>query len=958
MWWARRSIAGLGRARGITALALRIAIVTLLALALAQAQWSFIQNDLSVIYVLDQSLSIPTDTRREALDYVMESQNRRQSADQVGLVVFGKSAAMERRPEPTKLLETAAPDKSAAGGKGETASLQSLIMPERTNIAAALRLALAAFPSSARKRVVLVSDGNENMGTAMEEAESARRNDVRIDVLPVRYSYSNEVMVEKVIAPPAAQKGASFEVRAVVTTIHPQKATLRVFENGGLIGSQAVELKEGRNVFVVQRKLPEPGYYTYTASVESADDALYENNQAGAFTMVRGQGRVLCIEGDPQHGEALRQALAGQGLDVKAEGLDGLPLALGKIVPYDALVLSNVPASSLGEEGMRAVELAVKDWGVGLVMIGGENSFGPGGYQDSPVERTLPVSMEVKQQRVMPSGALVIILHTCEIAQGNYWAQQIALAALNVLSSSDEFGVLYYDWSGGVKWLFNLQRASDKGKLASLIGGVQPGDMPDFAASFQQAHAALKASSASIKHVVVISDGDPAYPSDAAVNAITADKITISAVGISPHSATDTNRLAHIAQLGKGRYYEPLNPNELPQIFIKEAAMVRRSMIFEEIFTPRAALVSELTRGIDPGEYPPLNGYVVTTPKQLAEVPLVTHHQDPLLAHWQYGLGRSAAFTSDAKARWAAQWVPWEKFAPFWAQVIRWCSRSVETAPLSARTEVSEDRARVVIDAADAEGRFLNNLQISGTMITPDGREERLAVEQTGPGRYETTAPADRVGPYYLSMQYTDDKGVKRLYTSGLVVPYSSEYRELKTNDRLLEELAKTTQGRVLKPADDVFARTFAPAPQFKDAWPLLLLIAVLLAPADIFVRRVFLDYARIWALARAALAAAPVVGRLWGRPAEAPTHVTTLLDRKRLSREEIAKRAQRFKPGEGAAPVVEPGLGDEAEKPRIEPLEQPKTPTEGPAVAAQDDTYTGRLLRAKRKFRDKSEEK
>ena len=609
---------------------------------------------------------------------------------------------------------------------------------------------------------------------------------------------------------------------------------------------------------------------------------------------------------------------------------------------------------------MRSIELAVKDWGIGLIMVGGENAFGPGGYQDSPVERALPVSMDVKQRRVMPSGALVVILHTCEIAQGNYWGQQIALAALRVLSASDEYGVILYDWQGGEKWLFPLQKVNDKTKMAALIRSAQPGDMPSFINAFKLAHAGLKNSNASIKHVVVISDGDPAYPNDDAILAMVADKITISSVGISPHAPEMTARLAHVANVGRGRYYEPADPSSLPQIFIKEAATVRRALIFEEPFKPTMTLASEIVKGIGASEYPTLRGYVLTSPKQLAEIPLSTHLKDPLLAHWQYGLGRAVAFTSDAKPRWAADWMGWAKFEQFWVQVVRWCSRNVEDAGLRVQSEVTGDRARVLIDALDKDGQFLNNIEFTGNVIAPGKQEIGLRVEQTGPGRYEAEFDVNEVGTHYLSLRYTGAEGKPALYTHGLVVPYSAEYAELSANEKKLVEVAEKTGGRVLKVEDDLFARTFNPEPQYADTWPLLLLIAVLLMPFDVFMRRVFVDYGAIWARVMGALVWLPFFGcEAKRRMAARPTHVATLLSSKQLTREQIQRRSHKFE-STGEIHLDEPTLVGEdwTPPPKVEPIKAPiGEEGEGPAVVRDDETYMGRLLKAKRAHREASKE-
>lgn len=953
--WARRSLAGLGGARGGLALALRLAIVTLLVLSLARLQWAFRRDDLSVIYVLDRSLSIPAEARKAALRFIIESERRRRPGDTVGLVVFGTTAALERPAEPTPLFPAA--EEAPQGSPGEAISLQSVVSPENTNIAAGLRLALGAFPPSGRKRIVLISDGNENLGKALEEAELARRNGVRVDVLPIRYRYRREVLVEKVTAPANVDEGESFEVRTVVqaSTAHP--ARLHLYENGVLIGSQTVDLRPGRNVFVVKRRLPAPGYYTYRATIESPRDTLSANNTADSFTLVRGRGKVLYLEGDPQHAQPLVEALTSQGLQVDLRGPDALPLSLGELIPYDAVILSDVSASSLTEKGMQAVELAVKDWGVGLVMVGGERSFGPGGYQDTPVERALPVTMDIKQRRVMPSGALVVILHTCEIPEGNYWAQQVALAALRTLSSVDEYGIIYYDWQRNEQWLFPLQRVMDKERMANLIRRVEPGDMPSFITSLRMARKALKASRASIKHVVIISDGDPSYPSDAAVLSLRADGVTISTVAIAPHSQTDAARLAHVASIGGGRFYQPAQASSLPEIFIKEAATVRRALIFEETFSPRLALASEVLTGIGPKEFPPLEGYVCTTAKELAEVPLITHHDDPLLAHWQYGLGRAVAFTSDAKPRWAARWVSWEKFAQFWAQTVRWCSRRIASAGLRARTEISGRRVRLVVNALDAEGRFVNGLQLTGVVVTPENEEKPVRLEQTGPGHYQTTFEVSpEPGTYYLSLRYTDRNGRTRLYTHGFVVPYSSEFRELEADETGLATLAAVTEGRVLRVTDDVFERTFPPAARFQDAWPRLLLAAVLLVPLDVFVRRVFVDLGAVWARL---LALVRILGLMRRRPAPAaqPGHVAALLERKLKTRRRLGasgagpERGRKFEPS--AVPdSKEPALTATDTTPKESIPAEPAAPPGAaePAAEPEEDTYMSRLLRAKRK--------
>src|SRR5262249_32692489 len=145
---------------------------------------------------------------------------------------------------------------------------------------------------------------------------------------------------------------------------------------------------------------------------------------------------------------------------------------------------------------------------------------------------------------------------------------------------------------------------------------------------------------------------------------IVGDRITVSSVLISGHSPADT--MQWIAHEGKGRFYNVTSPSDLPQIFIKETAVILKSAIYEDPFKPVLRSTTEPIRGISAADYPTLLGNVATSPKPRAETPLWTDKGDPLLAHWTYGLGRAVAFTSDAKPKWGKIWLNWPQYRQFW----------------------------------------------------------------------------------------------------------------------------------------------------------------------------------------------------------------------------------------------------------------------------------------------------
>ncbi|MEW6357023.1 MAG: glutamine amidotransferase [Planctomycetota bacterium] len=941
---ARRSIAGLSTFRRWAALVVRVVILILLVLALAQLQQTESNDVVSVMYILDYSASIPHDLRAAALDYINKTLAAKGDSDTAGVVVFGGDAALERPP---------------AVVQEDLTKLTSVVSSDHTDIGQAIRLALASFPENTQKRIAILSDGNENKGRAAEEARNAKANQVQIDVLPLHFRYPNEVIAEKIDVPNEVKEDEPFDVKLTLRSQQDTPGRVRVFQNGALIVEQDVNLTAGKNVFVIKRKLEQGGFYKFDAVVEAPNDTLPQNNAVSNYTSVFGEPRMLFVTGKGMDADGfLLERLKAENLRIDVIGSGEIPHTARDLQNYDSIVLSNVAAEFLSNDQMNLIESCVKDSGIGLVMIGGEDAFGAGGYLNTPVERALPVTMDVKQKKVLPNGALVLVLHTCEFPDGNSWAKKIAREAIRVLSPRDFVGTLAYGM-GGEQWIFPLQRASNKEKLYSIIDRSFPGDMPSFATTMTMARDGLASVNAALKHIVIISDGDPQPPSQSLMQSIASKKITVSTVVIFPHSGRDKGVMSEVAKQGKGRYYDVSDPARLPEIFIKEARVIQRSLIFEEAFTPRLTVPTEIVSGIERGGVPNLLGYVITTAKDRAEVPLVSHHRDPILAHWQYGLGKSVAFTSDARNRWASQWLPWPIYGKLWAQIMRWTFRERSKAGLKVTTATEGGAGRLVVDAVDDEGKFVNFLDIVGNVVSPSFKSQPMKIEQTSPGRYEATFDAKDVGEYILNIGTRKKDGAFGFFTTGASVAYSSEYLNLASNDALLQKIAAITGGKVL-PADpkeeNVFRRTEETAVTTIDLWPLLLMASVLLFPLDVFFRRVLLDYGKIFVWF------ASIIPRLRGRYRQPKSDYERTLERFKAMKEkrEVERREQRevkeraYVPDYAAREVeVKPEPTRKPKPAAPEAVPEPK-PEEKPA-----DGYTSRLLQAKRRaLKDKDKDK
>jgi uncharacterized membrane protein/Mg-chelatase subunit ChlD len=944
-----RSLSGLPPATAATSLMVRCVLWWLLTCCLADVQRVQSADNLCVIYVLDQSASIPEEVAAQQLDYVNASVKTKERDDTAGLVICGESSSVEIMPGPDLYADR----------------IYSHVGKQHTDLQAALELATAAFPADTRKKIVLLTDGNENKGDLLEGVAFATGNKVALDILPVAYQYADEVLVDKIYLPDKVRENETFDVKAIVQASRAGPAQLSMFRNGVAIARRDVTLKKGRNTFVSAMKVDEPGFYAYSARISSEHDTIAPNNEAMGHVYIQGESRILIVAPTDQEVAPLMQACREEDIDADLIGPNDLPDSLAMLQNYDCIVLANVAADYMRESQMEMLRANVRDLGVGLVMIGGENSFGAGDYDDTPIEEALPVSMDIKQKKINPKGALVIVLHTCEFANGNYWAKEITKRAIETVNRQDDVGVLLYG-AGKEEWLFELRPAADKAFIYSRIDQASPGDMPSFDPTIQLAYDGLKASDAMVKHMIIISDGDPASPTPELVAKIKEIGVTMSTVAINPHSPRDLSIMKYLAYQTGGRYYLAHDPSALPQIFTKEAKVVKRSLIFNEPFTPRLVLSTELTKGLQQDNIPPLLAYVATTPKPRALVPLVSsnENEDPIFAYWRYGLGKSVAFTSDATSNWAKHWVVWDAYTSFWGQTLRWASRKREQSNIRLRTEISAGRGKLIVDAVDQRGAFINFLELNGRIVDPANKGEPLAIRQTAPGRYEADFDASKVGVSILNVGYKNPlTGGQGFSATGVATPYSDEFRTLSSRWPLLQRAAEAAGGRILSgdaDADAVYNSELPPSVSMRPIWEQLMLLSIIVFLVDVVIRRVVItrqDLHDLYRNTRHVFSRRGPVG-------EQDETMRSLLDRKARTfsrkpdaapRPTEAFRDKLAQQAGSVSPIDSIPLENASTSSR--PVKSSEKKQTSSPLEIESDSYTDRLLAAKRRAREKGKE-
>ncbi len=606
IWWMYAAgYAGLPRFRGLMSLLVRLSLLALFAITLAEPRAVRSRDVMTAMFVVDVSDSIRGDSTDASLRYVLESVNAKPQRDEAGLVIFGKTPAVELPPRMSFPFE----------------ALNSQLERGSTNIEQALSLASAMLPDDQQGRIVLISDGSQTEGSLARVLDDLKSRDIAVDVLPIDYSYTHEVWLERLELPQAVKLGETYEAAMILSSLSDGKGTLRLQENGQTIAEQEIEFKAGKNRYTVPIALRQPGYYEYTATIEvpKADDSLPQNNSVLNYIFVEGEGKTLLVtdpQGDPRDWQKLEQAIKEAERSVDTVAADDLPRDAAPLRTYDCVIFVNVAHDAFDALQLQALREAVYNFGVGFLMVGGPNSFGPGGWHRSAVEDILPVTMDVSQRKVLPKGALAIILHTCEFPEGNTWGKRITKQAIKVLSAQDEVGVLAYDYQEGEKWIFELRPAGEYDQIAPLIDGAEIGDMPSFANTMQMGLTGLQDSDASAKHMIIISDGDPSPAPPPLVQSFIDSKVSVSTVAIFPHGGNEISNMRAVAESTGGRYYFPQDPNQLPSIFIKESKTLKRTMIRNEQITPVIRFPSPILKGLE--GIPDLKGYVLTTARDRA----------------------------------------------------------------------------------------------------------------------------------------------------------------------------------------------------------------------------------------------------------------------------------------------------------------------------------------------------
>jgi Mg-chelatase subunit ChlD len=810
------------RRRGVrrSLVVLRLVIVLLLLFSVAGLEISSAVPDLTVVLAADRSDSIGPDAARTLRAFLDEVRARAGAAQRVGLVTFGADAILEEAPTAQPRL-----------------ALASRPRPDGTNLAAAIERGLAVLPEGRGGRIVLLTDGQATTGNLTAAAAAAQGRGVELAVVPIAAVAGAEVMVEEVSMPAVVSIGERLPVSVSLRSTEATEADVQVRANGALLLRRQLTLRPGKTVLDLEPVATQAGLLRIDATVDAAADGEPANNRAFALSSVQGPPFILYVGSPPG---SLATALESQGLAVRRAVPAQLPGAPAGYQGVAGVVLDDVPAYLLSPRQMAALRDYVRISGGGLLAVGGSRSFGIGGYAGTPLEEALPVSMDVRHRLAIPSMAIVLVLDASgsmgsfgtELAKVEL-AKETAQSVVDLLGERDLVGVIAFDQTP--RWLVPLTPAGQRARILEAVSRIKAGGGTNLHPALVTARDSLRTAEAKVKHVIVLSDGQT-DPGDfrGLATAMAAERITVSTVAIGRDADLDIMR--NIASWGRGRSYAARDLFSIPQILTAEALLATRAYVIEEPFVPRAvgssALLAEL------GAIPEVRGYLATAPKQAAEVALISHQDDPILAAWPYGLGRAAAVTTDARFRWTAAWADWSRAARFWSQVVRW-TMSRETGPLDAHVSLEGDRVRIVLDARAPDGAPIVTWE-TRAVVAGDGSEAvRVPLTQTRPGWYEAELALPPAGAYLVTVMAEEGGRIVARASQPLAVPYSPELRAVGLNRATISQLVEAAGANVIGTPREALAPPAVPVRRSRPVWPLFSTLALLGFVAEVTIRRI-----------------------------------------------------------------------------------------------------------------------
>lgn len=827
-----RKYTGVSSKQWKIAAAMRGLIVLALLGAFLNVGFNRRSGDVATVFVVDASDSMTVKGKKDAVRFVRDALADQPINSRAGVVLFGDDARIEL------LLQRQA----------SLAAPSVKIDPSSSNLAVALRLGGAILPADARRRVVLISDGRATAGDVVEESAKLRERNIAVDTALIEPTDVGDIAILFVGTPNHVSVGDAVPINVLLESTFTGEAEVTVYADNKLVESRVISVEAGIQSVSFTDTATANGLRRYKVNVKSSQDRVVQNNTAFAAVDAGSLSQVLLVEGSRENTGAdtgtssnsdgtgerissnsdLANALKAGGVDVQTVSTGEIP-SLSGLLAYSSIILLDVDSRELSAQQVRALSGAVRDGGRGLLTIGGHQSYGLGGYYKSELESLLPVVSEILDPKRRQSVAEVLAIDTsgsmgaCHCTEDEFQSNRFdggvnktdisraaAARTIAALSENDEIGVLAFDVDE--RWVIDLQKLPAQDVVNQGLAGINPRGDTNPSGTLEAAAQALRASSASLKHIILFTDGFTSQElleklrNDAA--ALAEEGITVSVVATGEGAAAE---LGAVAEAGLGRFYPGRDIQRVPEIIMDEAVIASRDFItevdFDELekfkagqpvasngssdfgFLPTITSTANVVADIESA--PPLLGFIATTAKDRANILMrIGTADDPLLAQWRIGLGTATSWMSDASERWGQLWADWDGYVKFWSQVVR------DTFPTLTDGTTAVVENGVLRIRVESDQGFADNAIASATITSPSLSRGEVNLKRVGADAFVGELPVDEAGVYVVGTSVTADDSDPMLGSALANQAYSREYKPGIPDTALMQRVAESGGGR------------------------------------------------------------------------------------------------------------------------------------------------------------------
>ncbi|GKX30125.1 chloride channel protein [Vallitalea longa] len=793
---------------------IRCIVMLFLILALADISIVRTSKETSTIFLSDVSESMYKN-KESIKDFIRNAVKDKEKDDSVASVVFGENSTLD-----VNLTKDFTSDVLVTDVNGSYTDIEQGILKS-----------MALMPREKNKRIVILTDGKANKGNLNKLVQSIKDQNIEIKVKNIDSTVTNEVYVDNFHIPQKVNLGEQFQINMNIFSTVETNSKITVIADGEKVITDDVMLRKGSNNYVMNDIAKKMGFVDYELLIEPDIDELTVNNTYSAFTFVQSTPKILILNDDEK--DALQIVKIAESIGLGHDTLNSVqaPINLENMLKYKSIIMCNVSADNLSDAFLDNIPSYVKNFGGGLVTIGGESSYALGGYYKTPLETVLPVNMDMSGIKNKPKMAMMLVIDKSGSMSGNNLrlAKEAAIRTVEVLEDDDQIGVIAFDDTPTN--VVDIQTVDNRKSINESILNISEGGGTSILPSLQEAYNRLIESKAEIKHIILLTDGQAEQNGyDSLLRNMNDNRITLSTVGVG--TGADIKLLSYLATAGKGRKYFTRSGSSIPRIFAKEAFMASRTYINNMTFTPIMNSYHSILSNIYDEGLPQLQGYVGTSPKDAATVILTSPVNDPILSVWQYGLGKTASWCSDLSGEWSASYNAWDKNNVFWQNIINYTIENYSEDAIEINSSYDNGKVEITLNS-DVNDSLLDTVV---QLKSPSNELLTVNLEPVRKGVYQGTFEPEEIGSYMIKGVQRHEDEIVATGLGGINIPYSEEYKI--TTNKSFNTFVEKVGGRYIQDSREVFTDIDNKVKTSRKITNGLLIVALIMWLIDIAFRR------------------------------------------------------------------------------------------------------------------------